>query len=113
MKADDPKWSFVKFDKYGKIIDVVEKEVVSDEATVGIYNFKKGNIFCKFAHKMIQEKDLSKGEYYVAPVYKYLIKDNYEIGLYNVAVNNGGEMYGLGTPDDLNYFLKKFPNPII
>ena len=31
MKADDPKWSFVKFDKYGKIIDVVEKEVVSDE----------------------------------------------------------------------------------
>jgi NDP-sugar pyrophosphorylase family protein len=50
MKADDPKWSFVRFDETGKITEVVEKEVVSDEATVGIYNFaRKKNDRAKFA----------------------------------------------------------------
>ncbi|WP_197703919.1 hypothetical protein [Cohaesibacter sp. ES.047] len=42
MKADDPKWSFVGFDAAGNVNCVVEKQVISDEATVGIYNFKHG-----------------------------------------------------------------------
>ena len=110
MKAEDPKWSYIKFGKNGRIIDVVEKDVVSDEATVGIYNFNKGKLFCKYAKEMIERKDTSKGEYYVAPVYKYLIRDDYKVEIYNIENDGAGRMYGLGTPDDLNIFLNKFPN---
>ena len=42
MTADDPKWSFVGFDHDGKVERIVEKEVISNEATVGIYGFMKG-----------------------------------------------------------------------
>ena len=45
MYADDPKWSFIEIDRKGNVNRVVEK-VISNEATVGIYNFKREQ-FCR------------------------------------------------------------------
>ncbi len=104
MKAADPKWSFVRFDESGKIIEVVEKEVVSDEATVGIYNFTRGADFVVAAKKMIAQNLRVKGEFYVAPVYNQMIAHGAKIGIYNIGTVNNG-MYGLGTPEDLEVFL--------
>tara|TARA_Y100001968_G_scaffold333391_1_gene395973 strand:+ start:4132 stop:4863 length:732 start_codon:yes stop_codon:yes gene_type:complete len=104
MFSNDPKWSYIDFDNNGNVVDVIEKIVVSDQATVGIYNFSKGELFCKYAEKMILDKKMSKGEYYVAPVYKYMIDDKHKIDLYNID-EDGQNMYGLGTPEDLRYFI--------
>ncbi len=101
MKATDPKWSFVEFDPTGNVIAVREKQPVSDEATVGIYNFKKGKDFVRGAEQMIAENHRENGEFYVAPVYDYLIADNKKIAICNI----GNAMYGIGTPEDLNLFL--------
>lgn len=105
MKANDPKWSYVRFDQEKRVCEVVEKQVVSDEATVGIYNFKTGKDFVRYAHEMI-EKDLRvNGEFYVAPVYNQLILQNGKrISIYNIGSDTKG-MYGLGIPQDLNNFL--------
>lgn len=106
MKADDNKWSYIKINNNKEIIEVVEKVVVSDEATVGIYNFKRGSDFVLGANKMIQENLRVNNEFYVAPVYNQLIEKKMIIGYYNIgAVNNG--MYGLGTPEDLYYFVNQ------
>ena len=106
MSADDPKWSFVDINESGFITRVVEKEVISNEATVGIYNFKKGSDFIRAAKKMIQNNDRTNNEFYVAPVYNYLIKEGYKTGFYNIGSEANG-MYGLGTPKDLRIFLEK------
>ncbi|MFP3521469.1 glycosyltransferase family 2 protein [Pantoea sp. SIMBA_072] len=103
MKADDAKWSFVGFDASGKVNKVVEKEVISDEATVGIYNFKKGCEFVKSAEEMINENERVNNEFYVAPVYNYLIESGSTIGVFNVGSEADG-MYGLGIPADLDLF---------
>ena len=55
MKADDPKWSFVGLDRANLVTRVVEKEVISDEATVGIYNFRRGGDFVRAADPMIAQ----------------------------------------------------------
>lgn len=105
MTANDPKWSFVKFnDRTNFVEKVVEKEVISDHATVGIYNFARGEDFVKYAETMIEENNRTNGEFYVAPVYNYLINKHLKIGAYNVGCEGMG-MYGLGTPEDLNKFL--------
>lgn len=104
MKSNHPKWSYVKFDESGAVSDVVEKVVISNQATVGIYNFSSGSLFCKYAEKMIEENNRSMGEFYVAPVYKYLIDIGKRISIYSVGRDQGG-MYGLGTPEDLEFFL--------
>ncbi len=104
MKADNPKWSFVRLDDNNHVINVVEKEVVSNEATVGIYNFANGKDFVHAAKEMINSNDRVNGEFYVAPVYNQLIKRNCKVGIFNIGEVQSG-MYGLGTPDDLNAFL--------
>ena len=86
---------------------VREKEIISDEATVGIYNFAHGSDFVKYAKSMIAADIRVNGEFYVAPVYNMMIDDGKKIAYYNVGDVERG-MYGLGTPDDLNLYLDTF-----
>lgn len=104
MKARDPKWSYAKLNSNRLVTEVVEKVVVSDEATVGIYNFSRGKDFCKFADLMIKKDLKSNGEFYVAPVYTLMASNRAKIGIYNIGKEADG-MYGLGIPSDLNIFL--------
>lgn len=104
MKANDPKWSYAKVNDDNLVTSVVEKVVVSDEATVGIYNYKHGSEFCRHVKNMIEKNERSNGEFYVAPVYTYMYEENNaKIGIYNVGTEANG-MYGLGTPADLELF---------
>ncbi len=105
LNADDDKWSFIAYDENGLVTLVREKEVISNEATVGIYNFLRGSDYVKYAHRMIERNLRVKGEFYVAPVYNLLIEDHKKIVFRNIGcVGNG--MYGLGIPEDLETFLK-------
>jgi NDP-sugar pyrophosphorylase family protein len=105
MTASAPKWSFVQRDGTGRVCGVVEKQVVSDEATVGIYNFAAGCDFVSAAEAMIAANLRVNNEFYVAPVYTQLAASGKRIGTLSVGTDRSG-MYGLGTPADLQNFLK-------
>ena len=102
MPANDPKWSFIKVDEKNLVSMVREKEVISNEATVGVYNYKHGKDFVKYAHLMIEKNIRVNNEFYVAPVYNEMIDAGMKITYFDV----GEKMYGLGTPEDLSEFLK-------
>lgn len=104
MKANDPKWSYVGFDSRGVVSRVVEKQVISDEATVGIYNFRRGCDFVRAADEMVARNLRVNNEFYVAPTYDQLIEAGQRIGIYNVGEEAQG-MYGMGIPADLDLFL--------
>lgn len=104
MKANDPKWSFVGLNSKRLVTTVVEKQVISDEATVGIYNFTKGSDFVRAADQMIAKGLRVNNEYYVAPAYNQLIEEGAKVGIFNIGEEAAG-MYGLGTPADLKIFL--------
>ena len=104
MPADDPKWSFIQYDKDGYVTMVREKEVISNEATVGIYNYAKGSYFIKYAKQMIEKNIRVNNEFYVAPVYNEMIEDGKKIVFKDV----GSKMHGLGTPEDLEKFLEVY-----
>lgn len=103
MHADDPKWSFVGLEG-DWVTNVVEKQVISNEATVGIYNFRRGKDFVSAAKAMIADNERVNNEFYVAPAYNRLINQGAKIGVYNIGAEAKG-MYGLGTPADLDLFL--------
>ena len=105
MKASATKWSYVKRDPTGRVCAVVEKQVVSDEATVGVYNFAAGREFVSAAEAMIAANIRVNNEFYVAPTYTHLAQGGNEIGTLSVGTEVEG-MYGLGTPTDLERFLK-------
>ena len=101
MPSDDPKWSYIKYDENGFVSVVREKEVISNQATVGIYNYQHGRDFVKYAHQMIEKNIRVNNEFYVAPVYNEMI----EAGMKIVFCNVGEKMYGLGIPEDLKIFM--------
>jgi len=100
FKSTHPKWSFAQVNNDGYVEKVAEKEPISDIATVGIYWWKKGSDFLKNAKQMISKNIRTNNEFYVCPVFNEAIEHNLKIGVYNV-----DEMWGLGTPEDLQYFL--------
>lgn len=105
MGASEPKWSYAQTNDAGWVTAVVEKQVVSSEATVGIYNFRHGADFCLHAKAMIDHQEKSCGEYYIAPVYtRMYTQDRAHIGTYNIGPVSE-RMFGLGTPEDLSWFL--------
>jgi HAD superfamily hydrolase (TIGR01509 family) len=100
-----PKWSYVKLDHNGFVTEVREKEVVSNEATVGIYYWSKGSDYVKYAEQMIAKNVRVNNEFYVAPVYNEAIGDGKQIKIFHIE-----KMWGLGTPEDLTYFQDHY-NP--
>lgn len=104
MTAHDPKWSFVGLDASNFVNRVVEKEVISQEATVGIYNYRHGSQFVQAAESMIEANERVNNEFYVAPAYNRLITQGAKIGIFNIGKEGAG-MYGLGIPADLKFFL--------
>lgn len=101
MPASHPKWSYIKYDEQRIVTLVREKEVISNEATVGIYNYAHGSDFVRYAKQMIKKNIRVNGEFYVAPVYNEMIEAGKRITFYDV----GEKMYGLGTPEDLEQFI--------
>ncbi|OIR07003.1 nucleotidyl transferase [mine drainage metagenome] len=101
----NPKWSFAKIDETGLVNEVQEKKAISQYATVGIYLFNKGREFVEAAVDMIIQNDRVNNEFYTCPTYNYLIKEKKKIGVYNILFS---EMHGIGTPKDLDEYLKIF-----
>lgn len=103
FESTHPKWSYAKVDEDGYVTEVAEKKPISNEATVGIYYWNKGSDYIKYAEDMIEKDIRVNGEFYVCPVYNEAISDGKKIKTYGIK-----RMWGLGTPEDLNYYLDHY-----
>ncbi len=104
FEAHETKWSYAKVSQAGWVEEVREKEVISSHATVGIYYFQRGQDFVENALDMILAQDRVNREFYVCPVYNYLIKKEGNVGIYEIPQS---AMQGLGTPEDLMDYLSR------
>ena len=105
MKADDPKWSYARTNMDGLVTETAEKKVISTDATVGIFNFRRGKDLVRAAERRIADNIRVNNEFYTCPCYNYLIQEGHKIGVYGIGEEYNG-MYGLGIPKDLEFFLK-------
>jgi len=101
--ATHPKWSFAKVDEYGYVTEVAEKNPISDIATVGVYYWSKGSDYVKYAEQMIEKNIRTNNEFYTCPVFNEAIADCKKIKTFNI-----DKMWGLGTPEDLKYYLENY-----
>lgn len=109
FKANNPAYSYAELGENGLVKRTAEKEVISENAAVGIYYFKKGSDFVKYSEDMINRDIRTNNEFYVCPLYNLMIADNK-----NVKTSQVEKMYLMGTPNELNFFKnninKKFGN---
>lgn len=102
FKDTDPKWSFARLGPDGFVLDVAEKNPISDNATAGMYIWKHGYDFVSSAKSMILKNIRVNNEFYICPVYNENIEGGQQISI--CMVDN---MDGVGTPADLERYLNK------
>ena len=100
FKSVHPKHSFARVDRDGWISDIAEKNHISNYVTVGIYHWKRGADFVRYAEQMIEKNVRTNNEFYVCPVFNEAIQDGKRFRASLV-----DEMWGMGTPEELNNFL--------
>ena len=84
-------------------LEVLEKERISDNCTVGAYYFRT----CALYEQLYQDyyvnnsQKINLKEKYVAPLYNQLIKQNGKIFISTIPAS---AVHVLGTPEELNMF---------
>jgi len=97
--STSPKNSYVRLNDDGQIIEVREKEVISNIATNGLHWFRRGSDFVRGAEKMIEADDRVNGEFYIAPSVNYLIAEGLKVMPFFFNLH-----FPIGTPEDLQKY---------
>jgi dTDP-glucose pyrophosphorylase len=108
VPENDPKWSFVCLNENGYVVEVQEKKQISNKATVGIYYWRHGSDYVKYAEQMIAKDIRTNNEFYVCPVYNEAIQDGKKVIIFDAE-----RMIPLGTPTDLECSKKYLQEHII
>lgn len=90
-----PRWSFVKTDNEGFVIEAAEKRPISRNATAGIYYFRRGSDFVTSAKAMIRKGASVNGGYFVCPSFNELILSQKKVGVFEI---NRDQYISLATP---------------
>ena len=103
FKANSPDHSYCSYDENGNVKSVAEKEVISEQANVGVYYYKSSDLFLKYAKQALSNNYcIVNNEFYIAPMYNLMIKD----GL-RVTYKETPKMHVLGTPKTFEFFCDK------
>jgi capsule biosynthesis phosphatase len=102
---DLPIFSYIKISDNSNVIDIKEKEKISDMACIGAYAFKNSKILREYVIELIKSGETQKKEYYISSVYKSML-ENGEI----IKSKESTDFDCLGTPGQLKSFSSSFNN---
>ena len=102
-----PKWSFVRIDENGKVIETAEKRPLSKNAIAGFYYFQKGSDFIRAAMNMIQKDANVDGAYYTAPTINELVLENKNIEIFQIPVGAYHNLYSPQRIKEYESYLRK------
>ncbi len=104
FQAKGDHWSFVRLDDAGKVVEIKEKQRISNYCTLGAYYFKTCGLYEDLYNEYYSKtQELVNGEKYVAPLYDYLLSKNGEIYISDI---DPKKVHVLGTPEELKAFLE-------
>lgn len=96
--------SYVKLKK-NKIIQIAEKKMISNYASIGVYGFNNPDILFSLIQDALNGPAHYKNEYFVAPIFEKLISSNKII-----LPTETYAKYDLGNIEGINNFKKTFNN---
>ena len=103
VNADTDKFSYIQLDENNYGIRLAEKEVISDNALVGIHYWRKGRYFVDSGKELIERDIRSKNEYYVSLSYNLLIEKKMKVTCYKLGEHE--KYLSIGTPEQVYDYL--------
>jgi dTDP-glucose pyrophosphorylase len=102
-----PRWSFVKCNEAGLVIEAAEKRPISRLATAGFYYFAKGSDFVLAATEMIKKDAQVNGLFYICPAFNELVLRQRKIGVHQIPRK---AYRSLATPADMQAYNAHWEN---
>lgn len=102
--SNTEKNSYAKINKNGYVLEIKEKQVISDISLNGIHYWKHGKYFVDSAKEMISKNEKYNGEFYVGPTYNSMILEGKKIGIYHIP---SFQHNAVGVPSDLELYMEK------
>ena len=105
FESEGNQWSFVlpSNQKLCKVAKTAEKERISNLCSSGLYYFKKSEDFKNIFKIMQRNRDFTKNELYIAPMYNYLIEKGGDVRYYKISLE---EIVFCGTPQEYERLIK-------
>ena len=103
---ENPIYSYVKTNENNEILDIKEKEKISNYACTGAYGFKSIIDLKKYTKKIINENITQKKEFYTSGVIKEMINDGH---FFKNKIITKSDFICLGTPIQLKFFYNNYP----
>jgi dTDP-glucose pyrophosphorylase len=91
--SENESHSYIEKDKNGKVINIVEKEKISNQGIIGNYFFKSANVFLEENHRV--KWNLS--EHYISKVIEQYLLDGFK-----VTATNCNKVISFGTPIEIS-----------
>ena len=88
------------------ILDIVEKQKISNHACCGAYGFSSYKELLKYTQKILDNKIKQKGEYYTSTLIREMIRDDIE---FQYSIVDTNHYHCIGTPSQLQIFCDKYP----
>lgn len=79
-----PRYSFVRLDAEGLVVEAAEKNPISRNATAGFYWYRRGGDFVRAIERMIRKEAHVDGRYYICPAFNELVLDGARIGAHRI-----------------------------
>jgi dTDP-glucose pyrophosphorylase len=105
FEAEGDNWSFAKVDTDGNVIEVSEKEPISNLASLGLYHFYKWEYFVDAFQRAAGDVESQYGERYIAPLYNTLLNDGHRVTVTQIPAE---KVHILGTPSEVEVFDENF-----
>ena len=103
MKENEkPIYSYIQFDENKRIIDIKEKEKISNNANTGAYCFENIDVLCNYCKYILDENIVFNNEPYTSCVINEMIKKN--IIFHGIELKDSS-ITSLGTPDDVEKYI--------
>ena len=98
---DKPIYSYVEIKPDGKILNIAEKEKISNFANTGCYFFETAKMMMKYCNITIMEGKKEKGEFYISSVFGRMLSDGLDLFAKKITIN---DFVVLGTPYQVKLF---------
>lgn len=96
-----PRWSYVRLNEQGLVVETAEKRPISRHAIAGLYHFRRGRDFVAAAMRMIQKDSSINGNFYIAPTLNEMILQGKKIKTVKVDVHRYHTFY---TPQKIKEY---------
>lgn len=103
VNANTNKFSYIELDEHKFGLRLTEKEVISENALVGIHYWKKGKFFVDSGKELINKDIRANNEYYISLSYNLLIQNNIKVTCYKLGENE--KYLSIGTPEQVYDYL--------